>query len=90
MLLKKSPIIATIVALGLSAPSVNASEDAVATAAATPAGLNRAVANEANATAAKEAVEAVLAANKRHLDIRIISRTSVRTEETPETTVDGR
>jgi hypothetical protein len=76
-------IIATIVVSTLFAAGAAVAEDkdtdVEATAATTSdtAELNRNRAKSANNAAVEDAVEAVLAANKLHLDIRLIGRTSV-------------
>ncbi len=67
--------------------SANAAETAAAGVAksgpSTPdsAAVNRNLAREANTAAAEEAIEAVLNANRLHLDIRLNGRTSARTSE---------
>lgn len=43
--------------------------------------INRSLAREANTSAAEDAIEAVLTANRLHLDIRLNGRTSGRTSE---------
>ncbi len=76
-------IIATIVVSTLFAASAAVAEDQDAVAATTAATttdtaeLNRNRAKLANAAAVEDAIEAVLAANKLRLDIRLIGRTSV-------------
>ena len=93
MHLNRSLVIVTVLYLSLFAPGANAQENMDAagrgrvTASTESAGLNRALAEKANAAAAEEAILAVRAAVKRNLDIRIINRTSVQTRET---TVEGR
>ncbi len=76
-------IIATIVVSTLFAASAAVAEDkdvVTETTAATTtdtADLNTNRARSANTAAAEDAIEALLAANKLHLDIRLIGRTSV-------------
>ncbi len=80
----RTRIIATIVISGLFAATAVAADgkDAVAdTKAATTtdtAKLNSSLAESANTAAVEDAIEAVLAANKLDLDIRFVSRTSVK------------
>lgn len=76
-------IIATIVVSTLFAAGAAVAEDqdtdveATAVTTSDTAELNRNRAKSANTAAVEDAVEAVLAANKLHLDIRLIGRTSV-------------
>lgn len=76
-------IIATMVVFALFAAAAAVAEDkdaAASTAARTTtdtAELNRNRARSANTAAAEDAIEAVRAANKLRLDIRLIDRTSV-------------
>ena len=85
--------VTTIIASVLLAASVNATEPADADSAGNePAKslaseINRDLARQANTVAVRDAIEAVLSANKLHLDIRINARTSA---QTPEETTDGR
>lgn len=82
MLIRTTPIIASVVAFALFAGGVSASDEGLdiiettAHAVANPDDVNRALARRAHAAAVEEAVEGVLAANASNLDIRIAGRTS--------------
>ncbi len=89
MKLNRTQIIATIVISSLFAASAAVADDkdavaaTTATATADTAEVNRNLAEAAHTAAVEDAIEAVLAANKLDLDIRVIGRTSV-------TIADGR
>lgn len=76
---KLTRIIATMLVFALFAASAAVAEDkdAVAETATDTTELNRNRARSANTAAAEDAIESVLAANRLHLDIRLIDRTSV-------------
>ena len=80
---KLTKIIATMIVFALFAASAAVAEDKDATARTAAetttdtTDLNRDRARSANTAAAEDAIEAVSAANKLRLDIRLIGRTSV-------------
>ena len=82
MRLNKTGILRTIAVLGLFAAAAAAADDEQAVAdpervaTSDTASVNRNLAASANIAAAEDAIEAVLAANKLDLDIRLIGRTS--------------
>lgn len=93
MLIRNTPMIATFIALAAfngGATAADADIDVVETTAhrvANPDDVNRNLARRAHVAAVEEAVEALLAANESHLDIRIAGRTP---GNTPDNTVASR
>lgn len=72
---------ALIATAASAADTVNAGADRQHPSAKASAALNRILAREANTAAAEDAIEAVLNANRLHLDTRLNGRTSARTSE---------